>query len=278
MTKKRKNNSSDISETNFKKLSIQVSLNGLSFCVSDTVSQELVLSDSINFLEECNPEEMLVRLKELFALHKITEKQFAEVSVIHRNILFGLVPKPLFDPNSLSDYLRFSTKLFSSDVLEYDELEHQDMVNVYVPFTNVNNFIYDLFGEFTFFHDGTIIITSILNSVDTTERPVCYVHVSKRQLDICVVADKKLILYNSFSYETKEDFVYYILFVIEQLGFDTQQAKVKFFGAIEEDDDCYILSVNYISNLMIFIPSSPHHLPLGHLNENRIDFTVLNSL
>lgn len=278
MIKKRKNNSIDLSDTNFKKLSIQVSLNGLSFCVADTVSHQVVLSDRLSFPEELNPEEMLRHLKELFATHRIEEKQFAEVGVIHRNMLFGLVPKSLFDSNSVSEYLKFSTQLFSNDVLEYDEVEHQDMVNVYVPYTNVNNYIYDLFGEFTFFHDATIIVSSLMNAKDETDKPICYVHVSERQLDICVLERKKLILYNSFSYETKEDFAYYILFVLEQLALDVTKIKVKFFGAIEEDDPRYGICLNYIENMIIFIPSGQHYMPLGDEDEARIDFTVLNSL
>ena len=144
MTKKRKNNSTDISDTNFKKLSIQVSLNGLSFCVADTVSHQVLLSDTIIFQEELNPEELLSHLIGLFKKHELEEKSFDEVILIHRNTLFGLVPKPLFDPNTLTDYLKFNTKLFSNDALAFDEVEHEDMVNVYVPYTNVNNYIYDL--------------------------------------------------------------------------------------------------------------------------------------
>ena len=278
MIEKRIKNSNDISDTNFKKLSIQVSLNGLSFCVADTVSHQVLLSDTINFPEELNPEEMLTHLKGLFKKYKLDDKSFDEITVIHRNRLFGLVPKPLFNPDLLSDYLKFNTKLFSNDALTYDEVEHQDMVVVYVPYTNVNNYIYDLFGEFNFFHDGTIIISSLLNTVGNLDMPICFVHVSEKQMDICVATNKKLLLYNSFSYETKEDFIYYLRFAFEQLELDSANVPVKFFGAIEEDDDCYTLCLNYIANMVIFIPSAQNDLQLAQHNENRIDFTVLNSL
>lgn len=278
MIKKKKSNITDLADTNFKKLSIQVSLNGLSFCVADTVSHNVLHSDIISFQEECLPEKLLNHLKALFQKYQLDEMKFDEVSVIHRNTLFTLVPKPLFDQNSLSDYLKFNTKILPNDALAFDEFDHQDMVNVYVPYTNVNNYIYELFGEFTFFHDGTIIISTLLNNADSSENPICYVHVSDTQLDICILDSKKLLLYNSFQYKTKEDFTYYVLFVLEQLELDVSTVNVKFFGAIEEDDPAYSTCLNYINNMVIFIPSGQRYMPLEPTNEARIDFTVLNSL
>jgi hypothetical protein len=278
MIEKRKNNSKDISDTNFMKLSIQVSLNGLSFCVADTVSHKISYSDTILFPEELNIIAVQTQLERLFKKHELHQKQFDEVTVIHRNTLFCLVPKALFNPNSLSEYLKFNTRVFPTDTLAYDEVENQDMVTVYVPYANINNYVYDIFGEFTFLHNGTIIIQSLLNGYGNHKEAICYAHVSKKQLDICVIAQKKLLLYNSFLYETKEDFTYYLLFVLEQLELDNDQVLVKLFGAIEEDDAIYDLCQNYIKNIIIFTPSSPQHLQLGDPEAERIDFTVLNTL
>ncbi|MFT6370080.1 MAG: hypothetical protein ACJAWH_001163 [Maribacter sp.] len=278
MTKKRKNNSSDIADKNFQKLSIQVSLNGLSFCVADTVSHKIRYSDTILFSEELNIIAVQAQLDQLFKKHKLHQKQFDEVTVVHKNTLFGIVPKALFDSNSLSEYLKFNTRVFPTDTLAYDEVENQDMVTVYVPYVNINNYVYDIFGEFTFLHNGTIIIQSLLNGYGNHKEAICYAHVSKKQLDVCVIAQKKLLLYNSFLYETKEDFAYYLLFVLEQLELDNDQVPVKLFGAMEEDDPIYELCQKYIKNIIIFTPSSPQYFQLGEPEGERIDFTVLNTL
>lgn len=278
MTKKKTNNGLDIADTNFKKLSIQVSLNGLSFCVIDTVSQKILYSDKQVFPEELNPIAVLKELEQLFEKHQLSTKVFDEVIVIHRNILFTLVPKPLFDVNELHHYLKFNTKVLPTDTLAYDELKNQDMVNVYVPYTNINNYIYELFGEFSFFHNGSILVQSLLNSYAKNNENVCYINVGKRQLDISVTSGKNLKLYNSFLYETKEDFAYYVLFVLEQLELDTETVPVKMFGAISEDDERYQLCYTYIKHITIFAPNSSHHSALGEPEDESIDFTILNSL
>ncbi|MFS4456899.1 DUF3822 family protein [Maribacter sp. 2304DJ31-5] len=278
MTKKTTNNRLDIANRNFKKLSIQVSLNGLSFCVADTVSHRILISDNIIFPREQNPITLQKKLAELMEKHRLAQKQFDEVVVVHQNILFGLVPKPLFDPDQLSHYLKFNTKVLPTDVLAYDEIENQDMMNVYVPYMNINNYVYGLFGEFTYMHNGTVLIQSLLNNHGSLKDTVCYAHVGKEQLDIIVIRQRQLLLYNSFLYRTKEDFAYYLLFVLEQLELDTETVAVKLFGAIEEDDALFQLCYNYIQHITIFVPPVPHHLELGEPQTNSIDFTVLNTL
>ncbi len=278
MTKKEIKPSEDIADKNFKKLSIQVSLNGLSFCVADTVSQKLLYSDSMLFHEELNPLTLLVELKKLFQKHDLLQKQFDEVIVVHRNTLFGLVPKSLFNADEISSYLQFNAKVLPTDVFAYDEVEHQDIINVYVPYMNVNNYVYDLYGEFTYVHNGTVLIQSLLSNQGNANTTVCYAHVSKKQLDITVISQKKLLLFNSFLYETKEDFTYYLLFVLEQLELNTEEVPVKLFGVIEEDDPVFKLCYEYVQNISIFAPAYPHHFELGEPEIASIDFTVLNTL
>ncbi|MEH6512280.1 MAG: DUF3822 family protein [Maribacter arcticus] len=278
MTRKTINNRLDIADKNFKKLSIQVSLNGLSFCVADTVVQKLLLSDSVDFVEEKNPMLVLDELKKLFQVHQLNNMEFDEVVVVHQNTLFGLVPKSLFNADHLFEYLKFNTKVLGTDVLSYDIVENHELVNVYVPYMNINNYIYELFGEFTYMHNGTVLLQSLMNNQTQNQETICYVHVSKSQLDITVLDQRKLLLYNSFLYSTKEDFAYYLLFVLEQLELDPKTASVKLFGSIEEDDPIFQLCFSYIQNISIFAPSSPQLIKLGEPETTSVDFTLINTI
>ena len=277
MIKKVNNNNGETTQ-NFHKLSIQVSLNGLSFCVLDTISNTILASESIFFKKQCTPYEVQKELQGVFKKNDVSKDRFSEIIVIHRNTLFSLVPKSLFDANELPNYLKFNAKILANDHLAYDEIDSYDMVNVYVPFVNINNYIYDLFGEFEFKHSGTVMVESLLNGHTHAKEPVCYVHVAEHQMDITVISEKKLLLYNSFEFVTKEDFIYYLLFTMEQLKLDTEQVQLKLFGAIDDDDDIYRLCYEYVKLISIFIPSSSSQYPVTDLGSASIDFTVLNAL
>lgn len=276
MTKKKKNSSSDIADKNFQKLSIQVSLNGLSFCIVDTIGNTIVSQDSIVFEEERSPYGLQKGLLALVEKHKIAESHFSEVIVVHRNKLFTLVPKSLFEESEIANYLKFNTKILANDHIAYDELENYDIINVYVPFVNVNNYIYDLFGEFTFKHSGTVMVESLLSSQNSTYTPSCFVHIAHNQMEVTIMAQKKLVFYNSFDFNSKEDFIYYLLFTFEQLQLDTEKTKLNLFGDIEEGDRIFNICYEYVKHVAIFVPSISSY-PMD-LDKESIDFTVLNTL
>lgn len=277
MIKKEINSSIGKPSGDFNKLSIQVSLNGLSFCVLDTLSNTVLRSEHTVFARELTPYEVLRRLKDTVVAQSIDQDHYNEVVAVHRNSLFGFVPKSLFDPNELANYLKLNTKILANDHLAYDELENYDMVNVYVPFVNVNNYLYGLFGEFTFKHNGTVMVESLLKGHKNGKETTCYAYIDENQVDITVISQKKLLLFNSYKYVTQEDFLYYLLFTLEQLGLDTESINLKLFGDIEEDDHRYELCYRYIQNISIFVPDLSHY-PLANPSEKAIDFTVINAI
>ena len=277
---------------NHKKLSIQVSLSGLSFCIYDLRERAFEKSGSMVFPKQLTPYGTLKKLTRFLEDHHIPRARFSEVVVTHRNNLFGFVPKVFFDADELANYIKLNAKILVNDHMAYDELENHALVNVYVPFVNINNYIFELFGAFTFKHHGTVMVESLLQqeqvSHDTqpagekvaTERghAVCYVYVFERQMDITVIENNNLLLYNNFNFVTKEDFLYYLLFTIEQLGLDTETVSLKLFGDIEEDDDSYRMCYEYIRDVVIFVPSDASYPFAKTSDKNSIDFTVLNAL
>ncbi|NHF59782.1 DUF3822 family protein [Flavobacteriaceae bacterium TP-CH-4] len=277
MTRKTNNNDIENTSKDFHRLSIQISLNGLSFCVLDTVANRIVGSEHLIFHKELTPYQTLKELQQLFKRHQIDDTKFSEVVVIHRNNLFSLVPKSLFDEKELANYLKFNAKILANDHIAYDELEGYDLMNVYVPFVNINNYIYDLFGEFIYKHHGTVMVQSLLDEHVNGKEPVVYVHVFDRQLDITVITQKKLLLFNNFEYSTQEDFLYYLLFTLEQLGLNPESVPLKMFGDVGEDDPIYRLCYEYVKDISILLPAALS-LPKYSEEIETIDFTVLNAL
>ena len=64
---------------------------------------------------------------------------------------------------------------------------------------------------------------------------------------------------------------------MEQLKLDAEHTELKLFGNIEEGDELYTICYQYVKNVSIFVPA-PTSYPFANLDEEVIDFTVLNSL
>ncbi|MGX1930650.1 DUF3822 family protein [Flagellimonas sp. 2504JD4-2] len=277
MTEKTNNITKVETENNFKKLSIQIGLNGLSFCVVDTITHKILAFQKVSFKTQSTPYLMLKELKTLLNQGDEIQKKFSKVVVIHKSGLFSLVPKTLFNPEELPNYLKFNAKIMATDHIVYDEIPHYDIINVYVPFANINNYIFDLFGEFEFKHSGTVLITTLLNQTRASADPVCYIQVSEKEMEMVVISEKKLLFYNHFQYKTAEDFLYYLLFGLEQLNIDLEKVQLKLFGTVEEGDAIFDLCYKYIRNVSVFEPVNPTY-PLEQLETQTIDFTTLSSL
>lgn len=231
------------------KLSIQISLSGLSFCILNPKSNTITFIKEVNFEKKVNPLQLLEVLQEQFNTESILQEHQYDVCVIHDNNLSALVPKPLFHQDNMADYLKFSSKILKTDFITYDELLQNDSINVYVPYININNYIYDLFGEFTYKHISTVLISALLQKEKNTPTTQVYVHVSKTHFELIIIEQSKLLFYNSFEYETAEDFIYYILFTAEQLNLNPETLQLVLIGAITNNSSLYKIIYKYIRNV-----------------------------
>ena len=244
---KKKTINKNIEVTSKRKLSIQFSLDGFSFCTTNT-NNEVIEFSSYSFSKTKNsPELILEKLQDIFKKEKSLQYDFETVTVIHQNNLNTLVPNEYFKKDALKSYLKYSIKTIASDLITFDELDFMNSKNVYVPYVNINNFLFQNFGEFEYKHYSSVLLEKLFSIA--TNDICCYIHVSKSTFDIVIIKSSNLQFFNIFEYKTKEDFMYYVLFTLEQLELSTEETLVSVLGDIEEDSDLFRLMYTYIRNI-----------------------------
>lgn len=257
-------------------LSIQLSLSGLSFCILQKDTKTISYLKEVYFDKKLNPLEVLDKLKHEFNTETALQDGFSNVFLIHVNELSSLVPKPLFNEDCLADYLKFNSKILKSDFITFDYIEANDSVNVYVPYVNINNFIYEKFGAFTFKHFSTILIQHILHLEKNTDEPKIYAHISSNHFELIAVNQGELLLYNTFEYVSKEDFIYYVLFTAEQLNLNPEHFNLVFIGSISKEDELYNIAYKYIRNIHFGNRHDSYKYTKKPAN-NHSNFTLINS-
>lgn len=257
-------------------LSIQISLSGLSFCTLQSETKTITALKHIDFEKKLNPFEVLDKLTHLFNTESMLQMPFGNVNIIHANELSTLVPKPFFKNDCLADYLKFNSKILKSDFIAFDPIESNNSVNVYVPYVNINNFIYEKFGSFTYKHFSTILIERILFIEKNADDTKVYANVNTNHFEIIIVEKGKLILYNTFEYTTKEDFIYYILFTAEQLQLNPETLSLILIGKVNKDDDLYNISYKYIRHVS-FGSRLDNYNYQEQPETNYSDFTLIHS-
>jgi len=273
--KKLTNNDLDFLNLDDNYLSIQLSLDGFSFCVYNKIQDKVGALGVFEFEnKEGSPFKQLECVKELFAQEKVLQLNYKSVFVTHFNNLVTQVPRPLFNKNSLEKYLQYTVKVLENDFIAYDELNNSEIINVYIPFVNVNNFLLDTYESFTYKHSSTVLIENLLNEYKNSEGSFCFVNVTDKHFEIVVIQHKKLALYNFFSFTTKEDFIYYILFTAEQLNLNPEEFELILMGDIEKESELYEIVYQYIRNIKFYVPNNAD-LQLNEIPSHS-NFTLLN--
>tara|TARA_R110002126_G_scaffold291495_1_gene453187 strand:- start:16022 stop:16855 length:834 start_codon:yes stop_codon:yes gene_type:complete len=244
------NNTLSLQKTKDIILSIQFSLDGFSFCTSNSVSKEKLFFKKYTFNEPLNsPEELLDEIKGIFKSDVDLQLEYTDVEVIHQNNLCTLVPNEYFDEQSLQAYLKYTVKTLKNDFITFDEIAEIEAKNVYIPYVNINNYLFQNFGEFEFQHHSSVLIKKLL-SINTYQEKVMYVHVTNKTFDLVILAGNKLLFSNSFSYISKEDFIYYILFTAEQNQLNPEVFALYFLGDITPESNLYKITYTYIKNVL----------------------------
>jgi len=222
--------------------------------VSTQKSKESLFFSEKKFASQYTPQELLLEIKKEIEANKILG-QCNEVSIIYANTTYTLVPDALFDENRLSEYLKFNSKILSGDYLAYDTLATQKLHIVYVPFININNYLFETFGSFQYFHAATVLLQYVLEKQSSTFATRAYIQLYESHFDLVILKDGTLILCNSYIYKTPEDLAYYVLFALEQVGLKPETIETKVLGTIEETDANFAMLYTYIRNIAVFTVS-----------------------
>jgi len=239
----------NITSKKYKKLSIQVSLSGFSFCCFDTLNNTITSFNEVQF----EPSQKNTKIEEFYHDHfkKYAELKdtYDDIMVIHNNNLSTFVPTALFDEDYLGSYLQYNTKVFETDFFTYDQISNYQINSVYIPYVNINNFLIDQVGSFDYKHANSILIEKILEGSKNNDDKKMVVNFNVGHFEIIVVQNQKLLLFNSFEYATPEDFIYYLLFTAEQLSLNPESFPLELLGTITKNDAFYAIAYKYIRNV-----------------------------
>ena len=238
----------DITQKNYRKLVLRVSPGGFSHCILDTASGQVLSIAETPFESgrQSRPED---RYAEAFAASPELTNAFDDVQVLHESNLNTFVPSPLFDPDYMGSYLQYNTKVFETDFFESDELSNYGMHIVYIPWANLNNFLIDQYGSFTYRNANTVLIEKLMDASRNADGRRMYAHFSAERFEIAVIENQKLLLFNSFEHRAKEDFIYYVLFTAEQLNLNPEQFPLRLLGDIDQDGDYFQTAYKYVRDV-----------------------------
>ena len=114
---------------------------------------------------------------------------------------------------------------------------------------NINNYMFDKFGSFEYYHSLSVLLKTWLPKEKYSEEPKAFIHVQAKSFDMVVMHKGQLALANTFTFRTPQDFIYYVLFSLEQLKLNPDTIPVEVCGHIRKDDDLYAILYRFVRNI-----------------------------
>jgi hypothetical protein len=148
---------------------------------------------------------------------------------------------------------------------------------VHIPLVNINNFLLDQFGPFNYRNSNTVLLEKLLERSRNVDEKMVFAHFGKDKFEIVVTQNQKLLLFNSFDYMTKEDFLYYLLFTAEQLALNPETLRLQLLGSVAEGDDYFKIAYKYVRNVsMLDVSDMQRHNDFS-VADNLKHFILLGS-
>ena len=189
-------------------------------------------------------------LEELFNGEELLNRKYPSVLIGMNTFYHTLVPSPLFDQEHTSNYLEFNFRLPENTHVQSDRVEEIDAYNIVGFDKDFVDFFKRKYSNAALVHGSTAVIKAA--GQHHKQSPVAsrlFLHVRSGFIDLVLFEGKKLVLFNSFPYSTKEDVLYFTLYTVEHASVDLNKLNLSLSGFIDEASDTYQLLAQYFGKM-----------------------------
>ena len=242
-------------------LSVRINAKGLSYCILDINTNKFLHLESFDLRDPANkpliPGEY--DLADLSRISQLLESElpwlsnpFSKTRVMLNEGKSTLVPDALFNQAERAEILNFNLAggPYKEEDIHHDHLRSTNSNSIYHFPGHMQDLISKFFPDAAIYHHSAAIIQGLfLNYMNKENDRILYVNTDNSRLDIIRIKGQKLDYYNSFGYNTAEDFMYYLIFVVEQLKLNPETLELVMMGEVEKHSTLSDLLHKYIRNV-----------------------------
>jgi len=190
---------------------------------------------------------------------KWLQQAFHKVRILLEQGKSTLVPEALFNEEEAGSIFDFNVAggPYQKTELKHDHLKSTNAYAIYRLPSQLQRLCEKYFPGAAVYHYSTANIQSLFHKYRNADNDKqLFVNTAGTHIDILQIKNKKLDYYNSFSYNTTEDFMYYLIFVVEQLDLNPENVELMMLGEIEKHSSLSDLVHKYVRHIR-FIERNP---------------------
>ena len=227
-----------------KKLNLLFVKNGL---ISQIIQNKQMMVEDIYMPEEFSEQLIYEKLNDL-----LFNNLFEEVQVISALNHFSMVSAD-FEAHQLGYQLisynapvnEDKEELMLSKNTKYDVQFYFTLPKIYYKKVKLLNTKYNFSGE------------KFLNSIKTSKDKEIHIHLYHNQCEFIATDKGKVVLYNNLDVNSEVDFLYFIMFSLEKIGFKVNDTQFFVYGETKENDTFISELAKFVTHLKVVFENKP---------------------
>jgi hypothetical protein len=212
----------DIHNVTLNQLSIQTSLNGFSFCITDLQKRKHVALRHYSLPGDGTNLDIITSILKLDDLLQNQYKQVLHLTVTQRQCM---VPTKWYEKKEIETYLSHITPpLFPEEFIELSPVSDGSLVHTNPK--GLEKLISTKFPSTVFTNQGKLFLQVILDEYWQKPRAQVFAYIMPDHMQIAVTVNGRLQFYNMFSCPSPDDVLYYLLLVFKKEKLDTQLTEL----------------------------------------------------
>lgn len=230
-------------------LVMQVDRERLTLAVLDNLTNDFLAFESWYFRKAVSDAQMAEQIERLIADHEWLANGFKRVDAIVTSEKFTLVPAALFDSSAAKEYLAFNAPVENNDTVRNDVLRQADARNVYAFDRRLENVLLKISPSIRLRHHLSPLSEKVLAASKNQNEKRVHAHIRQGQFDVIASENGKLLMANVYTYQSPEDFIYFLLFAAEQLKLNPEKFELEISGEVEEKSAIAAIANKYVRNV-----------------------------
>ncbi|MFY9153602.1 MAG: DUF3822 family protein [Prolixibacteraceae bacterium] len=235
-------------------ISIQVGLDGFSFCILDPLRNKIVLFRHIPLIVG-KLQFLTKKVETIFDEEEILNSNFNEVIVTYSTHKATLIPTKYSDSELLNQIANFTQTLSRLEEVGSDKIHGFKTRMIYCYPKELFALFNRKYTDFKFRHKSVPLINAFGNQINLKKKSLL-INFERKYIRMIAFENSDITLFNSFYYKTETDFLYYTLNICHSLLIDPEQDEIHLGGFVADDSGYVRLLKKYFATIHFLKPSA----------------------
>lgn len=241
-------------------LSIRYATDGLSFCVHDLNNRLLVFFVQPFTLDSTDA--VIAKVKKIMVEDILLNLKYKKVYLIPCNKEKIVLPAHAFNKNTLPDMYRLCLQPHKNDTLIYRKIRVMESYIVEALPRSFVTFLTARYQAICIVNSAYPFIIQSLSSILFNANHV-FIDIHDQYFDLLLTRNNEVLLFNSFSYGSVNDLIYYTLNCLQQCNISKENLQTTVSGNLVNDPMLVETLSKFIPNISVL-----NYAPLSQLVKN----------